>query len=201
MKSIYTVILVCLFFNVGISQSKTAGFPNYTPEQEAAAKQWIDNIYEIGFDIKGDSIKVTEEAKLILQNEDYRQLIYPKKYSWEYTLALMKKSALKPAFWYLTNLYYQYPEHRKLVLQTLIPFDQLFEMDRALISSYYTYIPYDPEVTTTSNGKTTFERPDIAEAKLVATKEIIEQILHYRKNQKGQKNWKSSTHRQLQNGK
>ncbi len=184
MKKFYTLILVCSFFSQGMSQSSNASFPNYTLEHEAAAKKWVDNIYEIGFDINGDSIKVTEEAKLILQNEDYKQLVYPKEYTWDYALALMKKSALKPAFWYLTNIYYTFPEHRELVLQTLVPFDQILEMDRALIASYYTYIPFDPEVTTTTDGKAKFKRPDIAEAKLVATKEIVEHILHYRQQRK-----------------
>ncbi len=187
MKNIYTLILICSFIHFGKSQSSTANFPNYTPEHEAAAKQWVDNIYEIGFDINEDSVKVTEEAKLIIDNKEYQKLIYPQKYTWEYTLALMKKSALKPAFWYLTNIYYQYPQHRNLVLQTLIPFDQIFEMDRALVASYYTYIPFDPEVVQIINGKAEFKRPDIAEAKLVATKEIVEHILYYRKNRKTQK--------------
>ncbi len=186
MKNIFTLITLCAFSTLLLGQTARSNAENYTPEQEAAAERWLDNLYTMGFEIKGDSMHVNEEGRLILQNEDYQKLLYPEHYTWEHTVALMKKTALKPAFWYLINLYYKQPEHKNLVLQTIIPFDQLMEMDKIMVNIYYTYISFDPEVTEKKDGKSTFKRPDIAEAKLAVVKEIVEHILYYRqKRQEG----------------
>lgn len=175
-----TLLFFCIFLNFAFSQNTPIPLPNYTPEQEEAAKKWIDNLYEIGFDVKGDSVSVSEEVKLLASDKAYYQLVYPAEYTWEYTLALMKKSALKPAFWHMINIYYKQPKYKDLVLQTIIPYDQIFQMEKILVSSYYTYAPYDPEVSHMINGERKFARPDIAEAKLMAVKEIVDHVLYYR---------------------
>jgi archaellum biogenesis ATPase FlaH len=93
--------------------------------------------------------------------------------------------ALKQAFWYLVNLYNADPKHKEMVLKVIIPFDQMLEMDKVIISSFYSYIPFDPEVSIVENGMTTaIIRPDLAEQKLLAAKEVVNYIRYYRTEQK-----------------
>lgn len=56
-------------------------------------------------------------------------------------------------------------------------------MDKALVATYYTNIAFDPEVYTIVDGKEQpreVSRPDIAEKKLLATKEIVDHVMYYR---------------------
>ncbi|MFT7452570.1 MAG: hypothetical protein ACI9VN_003305, partial [Patescibacteria group bacterium] len=156
-----------------------------TPEMNEASQKWMDGLYEHGVKVVGDSMTYNEESRMILKDSTYRNFIYPEKYTWNTTQALLKKMALKQAFWYLVNLYNADPKHKEMVLKVIIPFDQMLEMDKVIISSFYSYIPFDPEVSIVENGMTTaIIRPDLAEQKLLAAKEVVNYIRYYRTEQK-----------------
>lgn len=149
--------------------------------QEAVAKVWVDNMYSVGVEIKGDSVHFNDEARLIVADSNYRKIIYPEVYSWTMVQALMQRKMFKPMFWHLINLYHSNPENRDLVLQMIIPFDQIFEMEKILTATFYTYSAFDPQVFSIENGRTKeVLRPDIAEHKLMATKAIVDQIYAHR---------------------
>lgn len=154
-------------------------------KQEAAAKNWVDNMYSVGVEIKGDSVHFNDEARLIVADSNYRKIIYPDVYSWNMVQALMQRKMFKPMFWHLINLYYADPQNKELVLKMIVPFDQIFEMEKILTATFYTYSAFDPQVFSIENGKTKeVLRPDIAEHKLMATKAIVDQIYAQRNQAK-----------------
>ena len=64
---------------------------------------------------------------------------------------------------------------------------KLWKWIKVIISSFYSYIAFDHETTTIVEGIVTeVKRPDIAERKLIAVKEIISYI-HYNRKQKEEK--------------
>ena len=75
-----------------------------------------------------------------------------------------------------------------LIMGAIFNLDQALDMEKILISSYYSYISFDPEVVVVENGKIIeFERPDIAEEKLANVKEMTMLLLNYRKEKKNKK--------------
>ena len=147
----------------------------------------MKDLYQRGVEMEKDSIRINAEARRILTDSAYRRIIYPTAFSWPAAQELLKRMELKIAFWYLINLYMADTINRKLVLNTLIPFDQLFEMDKVLTSTFYTYALLDPAVCTISNGRPEILHPDRAEYKFHKVKEIIGYIQEYRKTKPGAK--------------
>ncbi|MBX2878079.1 MAG: hypothetical protein KTR30_38525 [Saprospiraceae bacterium] len=156
-----------------------------SPEKQPVYERWLKDLYEMGVQVQGDSIVLNVEAKYILQDTNYYKIIYPSAYHWQSVEVLMKRMALKPALWYMINLFQQDdPITKDLVLNTIVTFDQMFEMDKVLISTLYTYIRFDPMVTTVKGGQAMeVQRPDIAEQKMLTTKEMVGYVLAHRANQ------------------
>lgn len=189
MKNLIVTILLCFSYFLSIGQSKPADQAIITPEQEAASQKWLANLYEMGVEIRNDSMILNEEAKRVLTDTTYYNFIYPKVYDWRIVQVLMKRMALKQAFWYMINLYHSNPKNKELVLQTIVPYDRIMEMDKIMISTLYSYISFDPEVSILEIGKApVVKRPDIAEQKMLATKEIVSYILSYREQQNNTNN-------------
>ncbi|MEL6987669.1 MAG: hypothetical protein AAGK97_07530, partial [Bacteroidota bacterium] len=124
---------------------------------------------------------ISKEVQELLADESSMNIMYPDTYSWETALALMNQMMLKPAFWYLINLY---STDKEKVMKVVLQYDSIIEMDKALISAMYTYGMIDPSVATIQNNKPEITRPDIAESKLAIVKEMVKYIVYYR-NQKG----------------
>ncbi|HEY3387517.1 MAG TPA: hypothetical protein VGK46_13465 [Saprospiraceae bacterium] len=156
-------------------------YSGFTDSQEAAAKAWLDELYSQGVTIKNDSVYFNDETRRIVTDTAYQNIIYPDVYTWEVVPVLLQNKAIKPAVWYLINLYHADTTRQDLVLKTILPMDQVLEMDRVMVAAFYTYIAFDPEVYTIVDGKTvSIKRPDLAEQKLIATKAIVDQILNQR---------------------
>ena len=175
------ISLIIFFFTIligkNIAQTDTALPYGVTPQQEAEYKKWIDNLYEIGVRFSGDSVIITEEARKAAIDTNFRKLIYPEKYNWVDAQYLMKQMHLKIGFWYLINIYVNDPDNKEQVLKFIIPFDGIFEMDKVMVSAFYTYAMLDPAVATFINGKPDIKHPEIVEQKLAAVKEIVDTIL------------------------
>jgi hypothetical protein len=175
-----TIVLKPLF---GQADS-LAFYSGFTEAQEAAAKAWLDDLYSHGVTIKNDSVYFNDETRRIVTDSVYRNMIFPKSYVWEMVPPLLQSKAIKPAVWHLLNLYHLDTTNRVLVLKMILPMDQVLEMDRVMLASFYTYIAFDPEVYDIENGKSVaVRRPDLAEKKLLATKSIVDQILIQRRLQ------------------
>ena len=166
---------------LGQADYLTPGGGGFTASQEAAAKAWLEELYSQGVTIKNDSVYFNDETRRIVTDTAYQQIIYPEVYKWEVVPTLLQNKAIKPAMWYLINLYHTDTTRRELILKTILPLDQALEMDRVMVASFYTYIAFDPEVYTIVNGKSVgVKRPDLAEQKLLVTKAIVDQILEQR---------------------
>ncbi len=176
------VFLVCNFF-VFVqlwAQEPAASILGVTPDQEAQYKAWIDDLYEMGVEIRGDSIFIAEEARKAALDSSYRLILYPPEYTWADAQYLMKQMHLKIGFWYMINLYMLQEANKEAVLRFLIPFDEIFEMDRVLTAVMYTYGMMEPGVMMIVDGKPDIRHPEIAEMKLAQVKEIIRHIHAHR---------------------
>lgn len=184
-RRIMTCLCVVAFatgFTHGQAKPNATAGSGSPDARDAAAVAWLNDLYTPGVTYIGDSIHFNDETRRITTDSLYRSAIYPPTYSWAITSALMQKKAIKPAVWHLINLYHADTANHKMVMQMILPMDQILEMDRVLIAAYYTYIPFDPEVFTIVNGRTErVKRPDIAEKKLIATKAIAELVYADRK--------------------
>ena len=180
-------ILACIILNIYLSGYSQSISKDDLIEFDAQSKEWLTDLNTIGVINKEGVMILNDESKKILKDSLYYKVIYPKIYTWEDTLYLMKKMAMKQAFWYLINLYDSDSGNKELVLKTLIPFDEIMQMDKIIISSFYSYIAFDPDTTTIVDGAISeVMRPDIAERKLIAVKEIISYI-QYNRKQKSEK--------------
>lgn len=185
-KYFIVIFLILTSQSIGYSQSNEHISKQYSVEQrDSIYKQWIDDLYDFGVKRTGDSITLNKDVERILEDSLYRNLIYPESYLMAVVQLLISKRALKPAFWYLINIYADDSSNRDEILNIIIPMDRLIELDKALVATYYTYIAFDPEVYSIVEGKELpreVSRPDIAEKKLLATKEIVEYVLLNRSN-------------------
>jgi hypothetical protein len=145
---------------------------------------WVKDLYEPGVKVEEDSIFMNEEAQKLMNDEIYRNLIYPKSYTWQTTLNLIQKQELKKAFWYFINLYLVSDQNKDLVIKSILTYDKLFKMDKVLVSTFYTYSLTDPEIGTIKEGKSNVTSPHIMEKKLQALKEMLFYLDKYRKEDK-----------------
>jgi hypothetical protein len=127
-------------------------------------KKWVTELYEPGLKLENDIVYVSEEFKILLNNKEYRKIVYPDTYTWEMTTALLKASRFKIAFWHLLRLYPQSEKNKELVMRVLITYDQIFKVDKVLSSVLYTYVFCDPEISAFKAGKPEIIRPDLFEA-------------------------------------
>jgi hypothetical protein len=151
-----------------------------SPNEEAIVR-WVGTIYEHGIRVDGDTLVMSVEVQQIIGNDSLRAILFPDVYTWEHALSLMQVMELKKAFWILINLY---PQHKELVMKTILAYDELFEMDRALLSTFYTFSMIDPQVCDFIDGRPVIKRPDVVEAKLASVKEMVGYVLSYRAQEK-----------------
>lgn len=149
-------------------------------------QKWLTDLNEPGVEKNNDSFFVRQEVLLLLKDSDYRKAVYPGIYSWQGVSALLNKMELKKAFWHLINLYQTDSARRNMVVGTFVLYDSLMDMDKILISTFYTYAFTDPQVCRITNGKPDIYRPDLLEKKLRTTREIISYIWMNRKNKQTQ---------------
>jgi hypothetical protein len=145
----------------------------FTAEQEEAAEMWLANLYEVGVSLKGDSLFISDEAFDLMRNDKIRELMYPEEYKWEYVKGFIKLNELKRAFWYMINLYSTNEENKKLVVRSVITYNQTLDMPKALTASLYTYGYMDPKISKIVDGVPQVYAPHILETKLKVVKEMI----------------------------
>lgn len=163
------------------SQSKAKEAKN------AYASQWIKNLTEKGVEIRNDSVFISNDYKRAINDINYRKIVYPKKYKWEYVAACIKMNNLKPAFWHLINLYSKSPKDKEIVLKFIITYDNIFLMDEVLLATFYTYSFMDPETSIINDGQPETIKPDIMDNKLNNVNEMVAYIIKHR-DEKKQKN-------------
>jgi hypothetical protein len=134
---------------------------------------WLNDIYEAGVSVEDDSIIVKGESARILNDPEYKKFIYPKTYEWPVALKLIELQQLKPAFWYMINLYLINEQNKELVVKTILTYNKFLKMDKALVGAFYTYSVMDPEVGSVIDGRQQITAPHILERKLQVLKELL----------------------------
>jgi hypothetical protein len=178
------MVIVALWIAGGLQSfaQQPALMPIDTSAKSVAYWQnWMNDLNEQGVEKKDDSIYVKQEVVKLLKDGEYRKTVYPAMYNWEYTVALLNKMELKKAFWQMINLYQTDTAHRSIVVGSFIMYDSLMDMDKILLSTFYTYAFADPEACRIKNNKPEIFRPDILEKKLRTTRELVNYIWMNRK--------------------
>lgn len=185
MKKIFVILVccnLCLAVN-GQTRVQSSSLDSLEVNEKYWA-QWLTNLYDMGVIMTKDSIKINEEARRIIMDSNFRKLIYPQEYTWPVATQLLKQMELKKGFWYLINLYRADTANKKMVIETLMPFDSFMDMEKIMGSTFYTYALLDPKICSIKNGKPVITRPDIVEKQFNQVKEIITYIDYYRKQRK-----------------
>jgi hypothetical protein len=144
--------------------------------------KWLLNLYEPGFWKTDDSLYINKDGKRILNDEIYRQHLYPTEYSWEKVAYYVDKQQLKISFWHIINLYYK-NDRRDLAIKAVLTYDKILKMEEVLTSTFYTYCYTDPEVGEIINGFPEISNPQILDQKLNALKELISYMNKYKVEQ------------------
>ena len=174
---------IFIFLHIAILSFAQTGVPVNKDTASAGAeflKNWQNNLFDGGFVMESDSLRLNDEAKKLLLDSQYRRSVYPVTYTWPEAIRILKEMELKKAFWHIINLYKTDTVHKELALQTFVVYDSLIDMEKILINTFYTYALTDPEVCVFKNGKPEILHPDILEAKFNKVKEIVNYIDYYR---------------------
>lgn len=182
MKIVIVLFICCLPF-VCLSQTSKKTNIELSNEKRVEILKWYLDTTEKGIEKTGDSIKTGKEFQKVLTDENYRASIYPDTYKWEQALIFIKKQEIKQAFWFFINLYPENETNKKLIVQSILAYDEVFKMDEMMVNTFYTYSFMDPEISVIKEGKPEIIHPDILEEKLRNVKEIVGYILAYRKQQ------------------
>ena len=183
MKNIALVIILNVFCFTTYGQDSTEAKINAALEKEKYWQNWITNLYEIGIEKRSDSFKISADVKKIILNSSYRKTFFPVKYTFQAVAEFYRAMEIKKAMWYMINIYGSdtSKESKEYILKLILPFEQGLEVDKVLISTFYTYALIDPAVGTFTNGRIHIQRPDILEAKFNAVKEMIGYVVSQRK--------------------
>jgi hypothetical protein len=180
MKKIVLMLLLC-FPLLGTSQDKDSINETQKKLQDKILLHWLADLSKKGIEKSGDSVITSKEFKRVLKDIKYRELLYPKEYTWEVALSLMNSKYLKQTFWYFINLYPENESNKQLIVNSILAYDKYLKMDEMMINTFYTYSFMDPEISVIKEGEPEIIRPDILEQKLSYVKEMVSYVRYYRK--------------------
>jgi hypothetical protein len=180
MKKLSLIIITVTGWLAALGQSSLPMRIDTSRASVAYWNKWTNDLYDNGVDTKKDSFFVKEEVIRLLKDSTYRKEVYPAMYDWKGAAALLQKMELKRAFWQMINLYQADTKNKGIVVKICMRYDSLMEMDKILLSTFYTYAFADPKVCRMKNGKPEIYRPDLLEKGLRATKEITSYLWAYR---------------------
>lgn len=173
MRKLPLVLLSTCLLLLGTTQAQNLQATDTIADATLYWKAMQDDLYDVGIKLEKNALKINEESKRVLQDSMYRQTIFPETYSFADAANLLKQMQLKKAFWFFIKLYQQHADNRQMVMQSLIPFDKTMDMDKVLISTFYTYALLDTKVCSITNNKVMVTRPDVLEKQFTHVKEMI----------------------------
>ena len=184
----FIVFLISVFCFVSAkSYGQTAVLPVAdTAIQHKYDLAWLKDLYEPGVSLQADSLLINKEAERLLNDEQYRQTMYPATYTWEAAGHFIQKQEIKKALWYFINLYTINDQNKEVVIKSILVYNKVFKMDKALMSSFYTYSLTDPEIGKIENGHSEITAPHIMEKKLNALKAMLFYLDKYKSEEKKQ---------------
>ena len=164
------VALILFIAFDGYSQSNSAKLDT---SSNASIMTWISDLYAPGVTVFDDSMVISDETAKLMNDTVYKALIYPKIYTWEPVVKFIQTQDLKPAFWYLINLYSTNEKNKNLAVKSILAYDSVFKMDKMLPTVFATYSLLDPEIGNVSEGQARVTAPHIMEKKLQVVKEML----------------------------
>lgn len=147
-------------------------------ENEEKIKKWIEELHNPGVKVNENQMKFNKEALKLINDEGYRDQVYKNKYSFLDVKESLTKMEIQKAFWQMINLY---PKNKETVLKYIFAYDKHLDVDKVVVSAFYTYAFFDPKITIIENGKPNVHRPDIFEEHFRYTKEIVTYMAYFRK--------------------
>lgn len=174
---LYFLIPAFLSCNLILAQENTNILSD---KEQKSVDTWISKLYEVEANLKKDSILVNDEIIRLHRDAEYRKIIYPEIYTWTDALYFVETKQLSVAFWYFINLYKLNEKNKELVVKSFITYNQLLDMEKVLISTFYTYCITDPKIM--DNEKQEIKAPHILEEKLDIVNEIIFFVKEYQRN-------------------
>lgn len=179
-KSILYFFCITIYLAVN-GQTQQINTTDSASEMEIYWIQKMNDLQEMGVIMENDSLKLNAEARMIILDSNYRKLIYPAMYTMKETSDFFMNLEFKKGSWYLFNLYKLDTSYKRVVIKILQTYDELMDMEKVLINSFYTYAILNPAVCSYSNGKPVVTRPDLVEKDLGQLKEIVNYIRYFRK--------------------
>ena len=174
-------MIAALCFASAKSYCQTAVLPEVdTAKGQEPGLAWLKDLYEPGVTMQADTLVINKEAARLLNDEQYRQTMYPQKYTWEAAAGFIQKQEIKKAIWYFINLYTINDQNKELVIKSILVYDKFFKMEKVLMSSFYTYSLTDPEIGKIENGHSEITAPHIMEKKLNALKAMLFYLQKYK---------------------
>lgn len=140
------------------------------------SEEWTAELYMHGVEMTDDSIHIGPEVLRLLSDKEYNHTFYSNQANWPKTLEYIKSNDLKKATWNMINLYMTNDYSKDKVVKSVLTYNTLFDMEKILISAFYTYCYTDPAIGYIEEGKPVIVAPHILEEKLQAVKEIIAYI-------------------------
>ena len=164
------VIGITVIAQQGFSQ---AGQSSSQVDKNEIIIDWVKDLYEPGVSLDEDNVLINEESRRLLNDVNYRKLMYPDQYTWGVAMEFIKRQELNKAFWYFINLYRTDDKNKELVVKSVLTYNRIFKMEEIMVSTFYTYCYMDPEVAKIVDGKSEITAPHILEEKLMVVKEIL----------------------------
>ncbi|MBW2939024.1 hypothetical protein KXJ69_12980 [Aureisphaera sp. CAU 1614] len=146
-------------------------------ENEENYKIWLEALEEPGVKVEGNTMSFSFEAKKLIADVSYRNSVYKSDYTFEDVAQSLKSMELQKAFWQMITMY---PNHKQEVVNYIFAYDQVIPTDKVVSAAFYTYAFFDPQITEIVEGKPNVLRPDIFEAYLKNTNEIMHYIKYLR---------------------
>lgn len=176
------ILLIAAFSaHVGTGYCQSAAVPApLTTTQQTYSLEWLKELYEPGVSLQADTLVINKEAERLLNDSSYRKTLYPAIYTWEATALFIQKQEIKKALWYLINLYTTNDQNKEMVIKSILVYNKVFKMDKALMSSFYTYSLTDPEIGKIENGHSEITSPHIMEKKLSSLKALLYYLDKYK---------------------
>ena len=163
--------ILCFIFS-GSDAQDTKPAPAETKTKDSVLV-WLKDLYEPGVKVEYDSLVISKEAERLLNDKEYRKVMYPSVYTWDMAKVFIQQQEIKKALWFFINLYLVNDKNKELVVKSILVYDKLFKMEKMLVSSFYTYSLTDPEIGTIEEGNSKITAPHIMEKKLNALKAML----------------------------
>ena len=124
-----------------------------------------------------EKITISERWSRLRSNEDLRNSIYKKNYTFNDVKLSLEKREILLSIWQMLNIY---PKNKDMIYSLLLHFDGWYPIEVLILNSFETYAYLDPRSVKIENNKLEIIRPDIITEGLKTVQSITENLLIYK---------------------